>query len=253
MLDVFQPNAAGRSATRRYKTLAKAWRQRAFGRRASLYFWTVFVVLVLAAVEWHLSRGWTFAFGMLSGGLFVGWLTIPEVVMPSHIFNWQLGAWGEQMTASELKRLPREGWVVRHDVAWGERGNHDHVVAGGAVFLVNSRNLPDGVVTIENGSIRIGRIDYPSDGFIADQWIPRVANEARSLKRRLERELGFPVAVYPVIAIWARFEPHNAYVGEVLLVDGHTLVDALKSRPIDLLNDEKRRRVAEWVSSLPCA
>jgi hypothetical protein len=62
--------------------------------------------------------------------------------MPHQVFKWQLGAWGEQKTASELKRLRHDGWVIRHDVVWGERANHDHVVAGPAVCLLNSKTLP---------------------------------------------------------------------------------------------------------------
>jgi hypothetical protein len=35
-------SAAGRSAESKYKTLARSWRRRVLGRRASLYFWILF-------------------------------------------------------------------------------------------------------------------------------------------------------------------------------------------------------------------
>lgn len=176
---------------------------------------------------------------------------MPEALMPGHIFNWQMGAWGEQKTASELKSLAGEGWLVRHDVAWGDRGaNHDHVLAGTAVFLVNSRNTPDSRVEIEPAGIRVTRLDDENDSYLGDRWVPAVAREAATLERQLRRELGFGVAVYPVIALWAQFPVGQQYVGEVCIVDGLHLVEWIKTRPTDLVSEDKRHRVHNWVGQL---
>jgi hypothetical protein len=253
VIDVFRRGAAGRSAERRYEELYKSWLRRRFGRRMPLLVGAVFTVLAIVVVKSHLSTSWAFYAGFVIGGGFVAWMLLPQLLMPRQIFYWQMGAWGEQKTASELKRLTKQGWTIRHDAAWGERANHDHIVVGSPVFLVNSRNTPDSVVTIENRVLRVTSIDVPDDSYVADRWIPGVENEARAFKRRLDRELGFPVAVYPVIALWASFERKQQYLGDVSVVEGLHLVEWLRSRPADLLNDQKRRQVERYVRSLPSA
>jgi hypothetical protein len=173
--------------------------------------------------------------------------------MPSHILNWKLGSWGEQMTASALKRLKREGWIVRHDVRWGYRGNHDHVVAGPAAYVLNSKNVKDSRVSIEGDVVRVRRIDDPEDGYIADRWAPNAVKEAQSLQFELDRALGFPVHVYPVVVVWGRFDARQAWVGDVAFVRGDALVEWILSRPTDLLTAEKREQVAVAVLALPRA
>jgi hypothetical protein len=173
--------------------------------------------------------------------------------MPAHISRWQLGAWGEQKTKKELKPLKREGWTVRHDAAWGARANHDHVVAGPAVYVLNSKNVPDSRVEIEGEHLRVTHLDNPEDGYLADRWIPAVETEARAVERRFGRELGFPVTVYPVVVIWGAFAERQRYVGEVSVVDGLHFVEWLRSRPADLVTSEKRERVSAWVRTLPRA
>jgi hypothetical protein len=250
VIEVFTRRRAGRSAERKYKAMAKSWRDRRFGRRYSLYFWIGFAVAFGIVLSLHLNSKWSLIAGVLLGGTTVGWMLMPEALMPGHIFNWQMGAWGEQKTASELKRLARKGWVVRHDVAWGDRANHDHILAGPAVFLVNSRNTPDSRVEIDPAGIRVTRLDDESDSYLADRWIPAVAREAAALEGQLRRELGFGVAVYPVIALWAHFPAGQQYVGKVSIVDGLKLTEWIKTRPTDLLSEDKRGRVQDWVAQL---
>jgi hypothetical protein len=250
VIDVFARNRAGHSAERKYKAMAKSWRNRRFGRRYSLYFWLGFAAALLLVLSLHLNSRWSLIAGVMLGGTMVGWMLMPEALIPGHIFNWQMGAWGEQKTASELKRLVRDGWVVRHDVAWGDRANHDHIVAGPAVFLVNSRNTPDSRVEIEADGIRVTRLDDQSDSYVADRWVPAVAREAAALEGQLRRELGLGVAVYPVIALWADFPAGQQYVGKVSVVDGLKLTEWIKTRPTDLVNADKRRRVQDWVAQL---
>jgi hypothetical protein len=252
-MDVFRRETAGRSAERHYEELYKSWRRRRFGRRMPTLLAAILVLLAIVVLKSHLSTTWAFCAGLFLGGAWGAWMLIPQALMPRQIFQWQMGAWGEQKTASELKLLKGEGWMVRHDAAWGDRGNHDHIVVGPAVFLVNSRNTPDSIVTIEGDVLRVTSIEMATDSYIADQWLPRVENEARALKRRLDRGLGFPVAVYPVIALWADFEPGQKYFGDVCVVDGLRLVEWLKSRPTDLLNEEKRQKVEQYVRGLPSA
>jgi Nuclease-related domain len=160
---------AGRSAEAKYKTLASAWRRRLLGRRAPMYFWGIFAVALIAVVSAHPSGRWGLYAGFVFGAAAVTWILLPDAVMPHQVFKWQLGAWGEQKTASELRRLERDGWLIRHDVAWGERSNHDHVVAGPAVYVVNSKNLPARHVSITGLTIRVCAVDDPSDSYVADR------------------------------------------------------------------------------------
>jgi hypothetical protein len=170
--------------------------------------------------------------------------------MPAHIHRWQSGAWGEEATGSELKRLSRKKWLVRHDVAWGDRANHDHVVAGDALYLLNTKNLADCRIEVEGGALRIRQLDDETQTYLADAWIPSLLREAKAFKRKVEAELGFPVHVNPVLVLWSRFPGEIVYVGEVAVVQGRHLVEWLEGRPCDLVVPEKRRRVAEMVEGL---
>jgi Nuclease-related domain len=253
VIDILRRDSAGRSAERRFAVLYMEWKRRRFGRRVPFLLRMLFVLLLILTIELHPSRTWSLYIGMFFGATYVGWMMLPQIFMPRQIFYWQMGAWGEQKTASELKRLKKQGWVVRNDAAWGEHGNHDHVVAGPAVFLINSKNTPDSSVTVEGEALRVTSIDVPADGYLADKWIPAVRREALSLKRRLDREVGFPVAVYPVLALWADFPAGQTHIGDVCVVDGMKLVDWVGSRKPDLMRPEKRQAVEKWVRDLPSA
>lgn len=253
MTDVFNRRSAGRSAERIHKELSRAWRVRTFGRRARIYAVAIYTLLFVVVLNLHLDSRWSLTAGLLLGGAVMATWLIPDTLLPSHIANWQLGAWGEQMTASELKRLRSDRWIVRHDIKWGERWNHDHVVAGPAVFVLNSKNLKDSKVSIESGGIRVTRIDNPEDGYLADRWCTNVRNEARSLKRSIDAELGFPIHVYPVLVLWGRFAPGQEYVGEVSVVYGGDVVEWIKSRPPDIRDPDKLRMVGDCVRGLPYA
>jgi hypothetical protein len=172
LMDVRRRNAAGKSAERQFQTLYMQWKRRRFGTRRPLLLRTGLILSFLLVLSLHLGRSWSLIVGVLYGGIFVGWMLFPQLFVPRRIFNWQMGAWGEQKTASELKRLQKQGWVVRHDAAWGDRSNHDHVLAGPAVFLINSKNTPDSAVAIEAESLRVTSIDVTDGGYLADRWIP---------------------------------------------------------------------------------
>lgn len=96
----FSFRTAGRSAEAKYKALAKGWHRRAFGGRAPIYFWGLFALALSPRVDG-------------ASGVQVAARRL-----------------GERKTASELRRLRRDGWIVRHDLAWGSRANNDQVSLG---------------------------------------------------------------------------------------------------------------------------
>jgi hypothetical protein len=253
LMDLLNRERAGRSAERKRKEMTRAWQARTFGRRARFYAIALYALLIIVIVNLDLSGRWALFAGVTFGMAVASTWLIPDALQPTHITNWQLGAWGEQMTASELKALRREGWIVRHDVKWGDRANHDHVVAGAAVYVLNSKNLKDSEMSIEDRGIRVTRIENPQDGYLADRWCSKVQKEAWSLKQKLDRDLGFPVHVYPVLVLWGRFAVGQAYSGNVSVVAGDTLVEWIKSRPTDFRDPEKRRKVGLAVNRLPAA
>jgi hypothetical protein len=243
----------GRSASRRHTEIARAWRRRRFGRKAPILFAFVVVLVLLALPGLHLSSRWALLAGTVFGMLVMGVRALPDMLMPGFIFNWQLGAWGEQMTASELHDLPRKEWVVRHDLRWG-RGNHDHVVAGPSVYVLNTKYLKDSSIEIDGKNLRVRRLDDPTDSYLADRWVPQATAEAKSLKRELEKALaGSPVTVYPVIVLWGEFDSEPHWINDVFVLSGHYVADWLRSRPADLLNLEKRQAAMNYVRSMPRA
>jgi hypothetical protein len=104
-VDILGRNSPGRSAERRYQTLYMEWKRRRFGRRLPFLLRTALFLSFFLVIPVHLSRTWSLIVGVVYGGIFVGWMLFPQVLMPRQIFYWQMGAWGEQKTASELKRL----------------------------------------------------------------------------------------------------------------------------------------------------
>jgi hypothetical protein len=244
-------NRAGRSAMREHKRLSRVWRSRVFGRRTAIYVFLVWGVLVLVVSGLHIPSRWALLAGVLLGGGIVGCWAIPEAVMPGWIRNWQLGAWGEQQTAKQLRMLSRD-WLVRHDLAAPSGGNRDHIVAGPSVFVLDSKNFHGSCVTIEGSGVRVARIDDPDrDGYLLDRFF--VKHAAWSLAQSAETKLGFPIAVYPVLVVWAQFEPGAAWLGNMAIVRGDLIADWLQKRPADLLDQERRVLVASWVKSLPLA
>jgi hypothetical protein len=176
----------------------------------------------------------------------VFWWLLPEALMPGWISNWQFGAWGEQATAKQLRRLSNH-WTVRHDVASAGGGNRDHVVAGGSVFLLDTKNFSDSMIVVEGRTLRIQAIEDPDKSYVVDRF--PVSRSAYWLERDAERELGFPIAIYPVVVVWGRFDEGTAWLGKVVVVRGDLITGWLESRPPDL-RDDKRADVARWVGNL---
>jgi hypothetical protein len=79
------------SYTRRHKLLARDWRYRTLGRRTTFYFWTVYVLLLLA-VLYLTPENWRFVEGALFGMTAVAFWLLPVALMPDHIARWERGA-----------------------------------------------------------------------------------------------------------------------------------------------------------------
>ncbi len=252
---------AGRSGERRYKELVRDWKRRTLGRRTTFYVWAVLVLLATGLPLWT-PAGWRYVEGALVGGLAVGFFLLPDALMPDYIARWQRGVWGEQSTAQELRRLSKRDWLVRHDLATGRgRSNRDHVAAGPAVYLLDSKMLKDEVWVNDQG-LHVRRIGPVDDEYVDRHLTQRMSAAARAVKRELDAAVGFPVAVYSVVVIWGHFA-QGAYwdtsssrpdgEGAVAYVDGERIADWLAHRPMDLVDPTKRAAVKAWLKSLPRA
>lgn len=244
-------NRPGASAERHYKLVSRTWRRRVLGRRVTAAFWVVYAAVVLTytgAVRPNLAQFWA---GVFLGGTLGLWYALPDILRPPYIANWQRGAVGERSTARNLKALEKRGWVVRHDVATPHRGNRDHIVAGPALYLIDSKNFNDSAAKVEGLALRITRLDDPDDQYVLDALVPAMQRAARSLERELRAATGIGAAVYPIVAIWGRFEARATYAGDVAVVRADTLADWIDRRPLDILDPAKRARVQAWVRDLP--
>lgn len=81
-----------------------------FGRRADIYFWTIFAAALIAVVSAHPSGTWALYAGIGLGAASVGWILLPDAVMPHQVFKWQLAspvALGQTGELDDLFRRPR--------------------------------------------------------------------------------------------------------------------------------------------------
>lgn len=243
---------AGRSGMRRHKALARDWQRRTLGRRTSLYFWTLFALAVIAVLDFTPSN-WRFYEGALFGMIGTAFGLLPDLLLPDHIARWQRGAWGEQNTAKALKRLRKQGWLIRHDLAtrYGN-ANRDHIAVGPAVYLLDSKLLKDEVWLAKDG-LHVRRVDASGDEYVVPGLTGRMSRAAAALKRDLDASVGFPVAVYPVVVIWGHFDDGPQWDGNVAYVDGDKIADWLARRPADLHAESKRQAVHKWLLALPRA
>jgi hypothetical protein len=221
------------------------------GRRTGLLVWSLLILVLLLVQHLTLGTRWALVVGAWIGAAAMGWLLLPEIVMPGWIGNWQIGGWGEENTASELKSLQRAGWTVRHDLATSTKANIDHFVVGPSAYALDSKNLKDSTVAVEGVALRVTRIDDPESGYLLD-WF-RVKGQASRLERAIEQSLGFPVQVQPVLVIWGDFKEQEAWLGNLAVVHGMHLAAWLEARPRTLVREDKRQALIAWAERLRSA
>lgn len=218
-----------------YKRMLKAWRRRL--RRHFLILGGVFVLIAaplnLAASRWH---GLTWTAGMCTGALATAFIAL-RLAAPAHIDNWLLGAWGEERTAKELRKLDKRTWRVLHDLD-SRRGNFDHVVIGPpGVFVIDSKNWY-GEVSVSNELATVRPLENPERTYV-DHGLPRrmraYAAEMSDKLHAANLRVGW---VHPVVAIWAKF-PENAVGDERLAyIHGGHLTEWLRRQPPKLRADQ---------------
>lgn len=232
---------AGAGAQEKYKTLTRAWRRR---KRKFFLALTAFCgsVFVLSVIGWHLWPSLGFMFGIWAGAAMSFWLTARESP-PAWIEQWQQGAFGEEATGKQLKKLEREGWVVLHDLQHG-RGNVDHVLVGpGGVFVLDSKRT-DGRVVVERGTVIVTRLDDP-DLRYQHMGTPHLLGLARETHDRVLAGSRINQWVTPVMVWWAEF-PQRVVEERCAYVHGEELIAWLRSRPTQIA-EARVQQVAEAV------
>jgi Nuclease-related domain len=166
----------GSSADRIFRDARRHWRMQL---RLRLFAMLAAGVVLSYLVRRYSPHGAFFA-GACVGAIFAIALWVWDAP-PPFVERWRQGRDGERATEMVLRRLCRDGWSVRHDLA-GKYGNLDHVVVGpGGVFLLDSKN-PWGVV-----QDRGRRLDVPSRGRTTIRLLDA---EAAALAARRSAEAG---------------------------------------------------------------
>jgi len=226
---VFAKNA-GRAADLIFRQGRDAWR-----KQIRLPLAVVIGGCLIAAIPIRLF----FPHGSFFAGVMVGGVVAVAIWVwddpPNYIERWRQGRDGERWTARELRKLRREGWSARHDLA-DRYGNIDHVVVGsGGVFLLDSKNL-SGAVGVENGVLTSHLANAPRSDYSMPHLPRTLSAAARAVERRLQTELGWIVDVRPIVVLWSNFAQGVAVVDGVPVVRGDLLAEWLRSQS---------RRIAE--------
>ena len=220
---------AGAGAREKYKSLTRSWRRR---KRNFFLGLTAFCgsVFVLSVVGWRLWPGLGFMFGIWAGSS-MSFLLMAWDSPPAWIEQWQQGAFGEQATGKQLRKLEREGWVVLHDLQHG-RGNVDHVLIGpGGVFVLDSKRT-DGRVSVDHGTVTVTRPDDP-DLHYQHTGTRHLLGLARETHARVLARSRINQWVTPVMVWWADF-PQRVAEDRCAYVHGEELIDWLRSRPTQI-------------------
>jgi hypothetical protein len=244
--DVLGRHRAGRSADRIFRAARRGWR-----REIRLRLAFVVVTLGLFALPvWLFTPYGGFGAGVVLGAVvsLAAWVWDQP---PPFVENWRLGRDGERRTEKELRRLRSEGWFARHDLG-SEYGNLDHLVVGpGGVFLLDSKNLW-GTFAIEGGVLTCHHENLPQSDYPMRK-LPRASEAAaHALGKRLRDELGWTVAVRPIVVLWAPFPDQEVRIGRVTIIHGTKLVDWLRAQPIRIC-EEDRRTIRKVLRVLPAA
>jgi hypothetical protein len=192
---------------------------------------------ITAYVAWFASANW----GYLSAGAFLGGLTAMWIVFPELADGPSArladGAFGEEETARELRRLRRDGWRAVHNVYF-ESGDVDHVAIG-----------PGGVVVIETKS---STGDWK---FLVEQgWVSAWGRQARGGRDRIraliKQRSGDVVSAVPLVVTWVAGQPEAPYSisDEVIAIRGIGLRDHLRSLP-KIQEADQIERIASALSA----
>jgi hypothetical protein len=185
---------------------------------------------VLSVVGWHLWPPLAFMFGLWGGAAISFWMMARDSP-PAWIEQWQQGAFGEQATGKQLKRLERDGWIVLHDLPRGN-GNVDHVLVGpGGVFVLDSKRT-DGRVIIKDGAVTVTRFDDPELHFV-HTGTPHLIRLARETHDRVLAGSRINQWVTPVMVWWTDF-PQRVVEERCVYVHGEELVTWLQARPTQI-------------------
>jgi hypothetical protein len=218
---------AGRSTKAKYRQQLRAWL-----RRNRKRFLAVFVPLWIGtyvAMRVAMPLDSDFYVGVWVGIAVCFTAVIPSLA-PSHIQNWELGVWGEQATAKALRKLPKTDWHVVHDRA-GRHGNIDHVLVGPpGVVLLDSKWLV-GTTTLEDGRLRLRRLEDPEDGYHVDRLVPQLRGAAVFLRDRISEAGARPGWIEAAAVMWGRLEPSPLQHDNITLVQGDDLVAWLTALP----------------------
>jgi hypothetical protein len=183
---------------------------------------------------------------VLAGCTVIGAWGLREALVPDHISRWQRGAWGEEMTAKELKPLRRSGWQIRHDIQT-PRGNYDHIAIGTTVYLLETKYLTDSELSLENDALRVRRIDQPTDSYLLDHLTTLMEERGRELWRTIKTNTGISTYVRPVVVLWGRFPQGVQSVRKVTYIHGADLTEWLVAQP-GTLDREQSRTIQFWLS-----
>jgi hypothetical protein len=137
---------------------------------------------------------------------------------------YRKGAEGEQLVGKQLAKLG-PGWHVLHSIPIGSKGTDiDHLVIGPAgSFSLNTKNHQGGHVTVYADGVVVNRRQT--------RYLEASRSEARKVSRILERAVGYPVDVTPVVVVIAdSFAP--------------------KEQPVDV-RVVARKRIRQWFEALP--
>lgn len=250
---------AGASARRQYRQMRASWRRRT--RRRLAVFFATYLALVLAPAHVLMATTGSAMAVYAAGVLFGVGLTLliaARDMTPSHLAQWELGAWGEQWTATELRPLRRRGWTVLHDrqLHPDRPGNVDHVLVGPpGVYVLDSKRW-SGTVHVDpsTGQVTVTNPDAPD---LRPTTRGGAAGAARALSAdvstQLRHALGRGPWVQAVIVIWGDFPQQHLKVDRVVYVAGPHLRDWLLAQPPRTQRTHPDQVAAALRQALPAA
>ncbi|MEU6823020.1 nuclease-related domain-containing protein [Streptomyces atriruber] len=127
--------------------------------------------------------------GPTPGRRFLNWLLRRETEWDSY----RKGLAGELRVGSELERLTRRGWRVLHSIQLPRKVDIDHLLIGpGGVFCINTKRHLGKAVWVGDEMVRVNHGKPQPYG-------RKSKAEARRVQDVLERYVGIPVQVEPVL------------------------------------------------------